>query len=75
VQVTTTGRGGGTPEANADILTAAASFWKYNRQTVAIVFDKLMQYHIVDPNDVVGWTFLNRVVIGQNWLNSQGLGI
>jgi nuclear cap-binding protein subunit 1 len=57
--------GGGTPEAKADILTAAASFSKYNRQMVAIVLDKLMQYQIVDPNDMVGWTFLIWVVIGQ----------
>lgn len=57
--------GSGNPEARADILTAAAAFWKYNRQMVAIVFDKLMQYQIVDPTDVVGWTFLNGVVIGQ----------
>ncbi|KAF8803946.1 hypothetical protein BYT27DRAFT_6725890 [Phlegmacium glaucopus] len=57
--------GSGNSEAKADILTAAAAFWKYNRQMVAIVFDKLMQYQIVDPTDVVGWTFLNGVVIGQ----------
>jgi nuclear cap-binding protein subunit 1 len=57
--------GSGNPEAKADILTAAAAFWRYNRQMVAIVFDKLMQYQIVDPTDVVGWTFLNGVVIGQ----------
>jgi len=60
-----TAGGGGTPEAKADILTAAASFWKYNRQMVALVFDKLVQYQIVDPNDVAGWTFLNGVLIGQ----------
>ncbi|KAF8164887.1 MIF4G like-domain-containing protein [Crassisporium funariophilum] len=57
--------GSGNPEAKADILTAAAGFWKYNRQMVTIVFDKLMQYQIVDPTDVVAWTFLNGVVIGQ----------
>ena len=57
--------GSGNSEAKADILTAAAAFWKYNRQMVAVVFDKLMQYQIVDPTDVVGWTFLNGVVIGQ----------
>jgi nuclear cap-binding protein subunit 1 len=27
---------------------------------IGIVFDKLMQYQIVDPNDVVAWTFMNR---------------
>ncbi|PPQ81070.1 hypothetical protein CVT25_014533 [Psilocybe cyanescens] len=57
--------GNGNPEAKADVLTAAASFWKHNRQMVAIVFDKLMQYQIVDPTDVVGWTFLNGVAVGQ----------
>ncbi|KAF9004719.1 cap binding protein 80-PB [Cyathus striatus] len=52
-------------EAKADILSAAAAFWKHNRQMVSIVFDKLMQYQIVDPTDVVGWTFLNGAQIGQ----------
>ncbi|KIK54380.1 hypothetical protein GYMLUDRAFT_232056 [Collybiopsis luxurians FD-317 M1] len=47
----------GNPEAKTDILSATASFWKYNSQMVAIVFDKLMQYQIVDPADVVSWTF------------------
>ncbi|KAF8075867.1 armadillo-type protein [Lyophyllum atratum] len=53
------------PEAKAGILTSAASFWKNNRQMVGIVFDKLMQYQIVDPNDVVGWTFVNGAGLGQ----------
>jgi nuclear cap-binding protein subunit 1 len=55
---------GGHPEAKADILTASAAFWKRNRQMVSIVFDKLMQYQIVDPNDVVGWTFVNGAITG-----------
>ncbi|KAJ7367816.1 MIF4G like-domain-containing protein [Mycena albidolilacea] len=55
--------GSGNPEAKADILTASAAFWKHNRHMVAIVFDKLMQYQIVDPTDVVGWTFINRAEI------------
>ncbi|KAF9558221.1 hypothetical protein CPC08DRAFT_743399 [Agrocybe pediades] len=57
--------GNGNPEAKADVLNAAASFWKLNRQMVAIVFDKLMQYQIVDPTDVVAWTFMNGVAVGQ----------
>lgn len=50
---------GGTPnlEARMDILSASAQFWKRNRQMVGIVFDKLMQYQIVDPTDVVSWAF------------------
>ncbi|KAF8239499.1 hypothetical protein L208DRAFT_54676 [Tricholoma matsutake] len=55
----------GNPEAKADILAAAAAFWKHNRQMVGIVFDKLMQYQIVDPTDVVAWTFVNGQGIGQ----------
>ncbi|KZT27073.1 hypothetical protein NEOLEDRAFT_1131600 [Neolentinus lepideus HHB14362 ss-1] len=48
-------------EAKTDILTAVSLFWNRNRQMIAIVFDKLMQYQIVDPTDVVGWTFTNGV--------------
>ncbi|EIN10194.1 hypothetical protein PUNSTDRAFT_43188 [Punctularia strigosozonata HHB-11173 SS5] len=44
-------------DTKADILTAAAVFWKRSRQMIGIVFDKLMQYQIVDPTDVVIWTF------------------
>ncbi|KAF8966447.1 MIF4G like-domain-containing protein [Flammula alnicola] len=57
--------GTGNPEAKADVLTATAVFWKHNRQMVGIVFDKLMQYQIVDPTDVVAWTFMNGVGAGQ----------
>ncbi|KAG5721518.1 Nuclear cap-binding protein subunit 1 [Termitomyces sp. T112] len=51
-------------EAKAGILTSAAIFWKNNPQMVGIVFDKLMQYQIVDPNDVVGWTFTSGSGLG-----------
>ncbi|KAI5122169.1 hypothetical protein M0805_007067 [Coniferiporia weirii] len=44
-------------DAKADILHAAANFWRRNRQMVRIVFDKLMQYQIVDPSDVIAWAF------------------
>ncbi|KAF7776434.1 hypothetical protein Agabi119p4_4827 [Agaricus bisporus var. burnettii] len=56
--------GQGNAEAKSDILTAVASFWRRNRQMVGIVFDKLMQYQIVDPTDVVGWTFANGSIVG-----------
>ncbi|KAJ7229148.1 MIF4G like-domain-containing protein [Mycena pura] len=52
--------GSGAPDAKADVLTASATFWKNNRHMVGIVFDKLMQYQIVDPTDVVWWTFVRR---------------
>ena len=57
--------GGGTPEAKSDILSASASFWKYNRQMIGIVFDKLMQYQIVDPTDVVAWIFSQEAGVGE----------
>ncbi|KAG1902824.1 MIF4G like-domain-containing protein [Suillus fuscotomentosus] len=53
------GLAGTDAESKQDILSAVASFWRLNRQMVNIVFDKLMQYQIVDPTDVVGWTFEN----------------
>lgn len=62
--------GVGNAEAKADILTAAAAFWKRNKQMVNIVFDKLMQYQIVDPTDVVAWTFMN--VAGDGHLSGMG---
>lgn len=46
-------------EAKADILNAVFAFWHKNRQIIGIVFDKLMQYQIVDPTDVIAWTFVN----------------
>lgn len=46
-----------SPEAKGDILNASAQFWRRNRQMVRIVFDKLMQYQIVDPTDIIAWSF------------------
>lgn len=47
-------------DAKGDILAAVVEFWRRNVQMVAIVFDKLMQYQIVDPSDVVAWAFVVR---------------
>lgn len=44
-------------DARTDILSAVAAFWKRSKHMIVIVFDKLMQYQIVDPTDVVAWTF------------------
>ncbi|KAI0346958.1 hypothetical protein BDW22DRAFT_476190 [Trametopsis cervina] len=49
--------GGSSLDARMDILTAVANFWKRSRHMVVIVFDKLMQYQIVDPTDTVAWAF------------------
>jgi nuclear cap-binding protein subunit 1 len=51
--------GGDVTEAKTDILNAVFAFWKRNRQIIGIVFDKLMQYQIVDPTEVIAWTFGN----------------
>ncbi|KAI0069247.1 cap binding protein 80-PB [Artomyces pyxidatus] len=56
----------GSPEAKADILNVISTFWRRNRQMVGIVFDKLMQYQIVDPTDVVAWVFAHREA-GLDW--------
>lgn len=48
---------GSTPENKIDFLNASAKFWRRNGQMVSIVFDKLMQYQIVDPSDIISWSF------------------
>ena len=47
-------------DAKMDILVATADFWRKNTQMVRIVFDKLMQYQIADPSDVIAWAFTYR---------------
>ena len=47
----------GTPDAKFEILEIVGGFWRRNRQFVGIIVDKLMQYQIVDPVDVVSWAF------------------
>ncbi|THH27714.1 hypothetical protein EUX98_g6476 [Antrodiella citrinella] len=49
---------GSSYEARNDILSAVLAFWKHNKHMVVIVLDKLMQYQIVDPTDVITWAFL-----------------
>ncbi len=44
-------------EARGDIMSAVALVWRRSKHMVLIVFDKLMQYQIVDPTDGVAWTF------------------
>lgn len=48
-------------EARTDILTAVSDFWRRGKHMIVIVFDKLMQYQIVDPTDVVSWAFTHGV--------------
>lgn len=57
----TSSRAGANTEARMDILNAVSLFWKRSRHMIVIVFDKLMQYQIVDPTDVVAWTFTHGV--------------
>ena len=46
-----------TPDAKFEVLEIVSTFWRRNRQMILIVFDKLMQYQVVDPTDVVSWAF------------------
>jgi nuclear cap-binding protein subunit 1 len=47
-------------EGKSDVLEAAGDFWRKSPQIIIIVFDKLMQYQIVDPSNVVTWAFAPR---------------
>ncbi|TBU61259.1 MIF4G like-domain-containing protein [Dichomitus squalens] len=55
----------GSPSADArrDIMSAVARVWRRSRHMILIVFDKLMQYQIVDPADVVAWTFTDYTLV------------
>jgi nuclear cap-binding protein subunit 1 len=56
----------GSPEAKEHVLELVANFWKRSHQMVGVVFDKLMQYQIVEPADVVSWVFAHRAG-GLDW--------
>lgn len=47
-------------EEKGDVLQAAEAFWRRNPLMVRIVFDKLMQYQIADPSDIIAWAFQPR---------------
>ena len=61
----TSGPSAGDADAKSDILVSAAEFWRRNTQMVCIVFDKLMQYQIVDPSDIVSWAFTHSANIAR----------
>jgi len=46
-----------TPDARLSILESTAQFWTQSPQWVLIVCDKLLQYRIVEPVDVVRFVF------------------
>lgn len=48
-----------TPDARLSILESTAQFWTQSPQWVLIVCDKLLQYRIVEPVDVVRFVFTN----------------
>ncbi|KAI0751203.1 cap binding protein 80-PB [Daedaleopsis nitida] len=50
-------------DARTDIMSTVATVWRRSKHMILIVFDKLMQYQIVDPTDVVAWTFTHCAVI------------
>lgn len=52
-------------EGKTDVLEAAGDFWRKSPQMITIVFDKLMQYQIVDPTNVVSWAFAPRESKGE----------
>ncbi|CAE6420765.1 unnamed protein product [Rhizoctonia solani] len=55
------GSGSSTGEKNKEkarsILCAAGEYWEKNQQMIGIVFDKLMQYQIIEPSDVIEYAF------------------
>lgn len=57
-----------TQAARVELLHTVANFWKRNSQFHLIVLDKLLQYRLVDPADVIAWIFsTNAEGIKQSW--------
>nr|ASF90199.1 hypothetical protein SPAR04796 [Bartheletia paradoxa] len=46
-----------TPVGRLALLRSVSRFWKNNEQLITIVFDKLIQYRIVEPAEVIQWVF------------------
>ncbi|GAA5927562.1 Sto1p [Sporobolomyces koalae] len=48
-----------TPTAakKQDLLRAVSTFWRRNGQFHLIVLDKLLQYRLLEPSDVITWVF------------------
>ena len=46
-----------TANARAALLRTVARFWRRNAQFLLIVVDKLLQYRLLDAQDVVEWVF------------------
>ncbi|CEH15565.1 Nuclear cap-binding complex, subunit NCBP1/CBP80 [Ceraceosorus bombacis] len=46
-----------TPELRKAILASVVRFWARSPQWVQIVFDKLLQYRIVEPTDIIDFVF------------------
>ncbi|GAA5880762.1 hypothetical protein JCM16303_004343 [Sporobolomyces ruberrimus] len=52
-----------TPSAakKQDLLRAVSNFWRRNGQFHLIVLDKLLQYRLLEPSDVISWVFAPQV--------------
>ncbi|KEP55380.1 cap-binding protein 80-PB [Rhizoctonia solani 123E] len=58
-------RGEKNAEKARPILCAAGEYWANNQQMIGIVFDKLMQYQIIDPSDVIEYAFESGIKEGE----------
>ncbi|KAM0746015.1 hypothetical protein T439DRAFT_307230 [Meredithblackwellia eburnea MCA 4105] len=43
--------------SRVELINTVARFWKRNAQFRLIVIDKLLQYRLLDPTDIVAWVF------------------
>jgi len=50
-----------SPSKKQDLLHAVSTFWRRNGQFHLIVLDKLLQYRLLEPSDVVDWVFSAQV--------------
>ena len=57
-----------TASGRVKLLHTVANYWRRNSQFHLIVIDKLLQYRLVDPADVITWIFsTNSQGVKQSW--------
>ncbi|ORX59900.1 ARM repeat-containing protein [Piromyces finnis] len=57
-----------TNEAKDKTVRFVADFWKYNPQFLEIILDKLVNYRVVDPSNIISW-ILSDIILSDQYTN------
>jgi len=54
-----------TNEAKDKTVRVVADFWKYNPQFLEIILDKLVNYRVVEPSNIITWILSDIILSDQ----------